>query len=311
VRAPGDVSVLDTRIETPDKPSADLIDPVEESGRAQLAELLYSVLHCRRPAEPNEPYADWVGEKAFARRLARANAGRGTWQPGWTVAGISDGQRIAVERYGVRFWTSADAVRTTDGLLAPGTAARVRSSRELRDLLGGFYTALGNADEPEGPGLRVYWHLYPSGAARLVQLLSSHLNDAGIPFWLKVLKDPVHYDRTDSAVLYLHHGAYRESAALLKKTREAIAPYLKAAVSAYVKRLAPGVGIAEDPVPDQSFGQHRSRLLAGLLSSRESVSVGSADERVRVLLEGIAASGLDPERFHLASGSRDDYAVWD
>jgi hypothetical protein len=184
-------------------------------------------------------------------------------------------------------------------------------ARELRELLGGFYTALGNAEEPEGPGLRIYWNLYSAGGPLLVERLTSRLNAAGIPFWLKVLKDPAHYGRTDSAVLYLPREVYPAAAPLLAEIRLALAPYLKAPVSAYVRRLAPGIGLAEDPVPDESFGQHRSRLLAGLMYSEPSLAAETIAGRMRVLIDGIAAAGLDAGHLHLAPGSSAEYPAWD
>ena len=47
-----------------------------------------------------------------------------------------------------------------------------------------------------------------------------------------------------------------------------------------VKRLAPGVGLAEDPGDGSSFGEHRGRLLAGILAEPEWSALGSIAERI-------------------------------
>jgi hypothetical protein len=78
-------------------------------------------------------------------------------------------------------------------------------------------------------------------------------------------------------------------------------------VSLLVKRLAPGVGLAEDPGDGSSFGEHRGRLLAGILAEPEWSALGSIDERNVFLSSRLARDGYDLDRIYLNPGSADDF----
>jgi hypothetical protein len=71
-----------------------------------------------------------------------------------------------------------------------------------------------------------------------------------------------------------------------------------------VSPLAPGLGLAEDPVEHVSFGQHRSRILASSLSSAADTA-----DLLDALVRGIRAAGLDPDRFYVNAGSNHDYSL--
>ena len=131
--------------------------------------------------------------------------GNGTWQGGWTARHIEADGRIVAERNGVRFWVPPEEYRSLGGAVTIDRPGAVRIPKEYFELASGFYLAHGNADDTRDAGntVRVYWHLAPTGAARLVGLMTHHLNQAGIGFQLKVLGEPLRYHRTDPAVLYL------------------------------------------------------------------------------------------------------------
>ncbi len=83
---------------------------------------------------------------------------------------------------------------------------------------------------------------------------------------------------------------------------------LKRPVPALTKRIAPGVGLAEDPEGgNDSFGMHRCRLLAeGLVRGWER-GAESVEDRLAVVIETFEEAGIDPERPYLNPGSVDDY----
>ena len=80
-----------------------------------------------------------------------------------------------------------------------------------------------------------------------------------------------------------------------------------AALSASAQTLR--IGLAEDPGTGESFGMHRSRLLAdGLLRAHEH-RLRTAAARLPVVVERFAEDGLDLQRPFLCPGSGDDYAL--
>jgi HopA1 effector protein family len=271
------------------------------------AEALYSALHCRvsTAGSPDTGFTNWTGARDFADRLSAANGGVGTWQRGWTGHGVEADGRIVVERHGVRFRVVPEEYRPGAG----EGAAAVRIPKEHFELIPGFYLAHGDADDTRDDGhtIRLYWHIAPTGAERLVGLTTLLLNRSGIGFQLKLVSEPLRYDRTDPAVLYLARPDYPRAEPVLRKIHHEMKGWLRSTVSLLVKPMAPGVGLAEDPGDGSSFGEHRCRLLAGILTSQGWSEAGSDSEREALLVAGLAAQGYALDRIHLNPGSSDDF----
>jgi len=276
-----------------------------------LAEAIYVALHSRVPAQGSvaSGFTNWVGARDFADRLSSANSGSGTWQGGWTARSLEPDGRIVAERHGVRFWVPPEEYRSLGGETAIDRPGAVRIPKEYFELASGFYLAHGNADDTRDAGdtVRVYWHLAPTGAARLVDLMTNHLNQAGIGFQLKVLSEPLRYHRTDPAVLYLARADCPQAWPVLRRIHDEIAPWLRSRISLLVKRMAPGVGLAEDPGDGSSFGEHRGRLLAAILADPEWSALDSMAERIAFVSSRLARDGYDLDRIYLNPGSRDDF----
>jgi hypothetical protein len=278
--------------------------------RERLAEILYATLHCRKL--PGSAPADWVAAREFMHGLSAANAGTGTWQSGWVIRGFAPDGEIVAEKHGIRFWVPSRDFRPSRTPLQVGGHCWVKVPEECYGLLPGFYLALADPGEigVEGSGIvRVYWHLWSGGAAPLVASLTRELNRQGVPFELKLLADPAFYPRADGAVLYLSAGVYRAVVPLLSRIHLEVRSWLRGSVSAFAKRIAHGVGLAEDPGEGSSFGQHRSALLADELAKPESLAADSGPERCRAVLTGLQRKGWAPEALYLNRGSTDAYPL--
>lgn len=278
--------------------------------QAALAESLYATLHCRTPsrASATSGFTNGVGAREFVDRLSAVNLGTGTWQSGWTAKRVEADGRIVVERHGLEFWAPPGEFRHAGGPVTPGIPGAVRIAKECFELASGFYLAYGNADDARDAGdlLRLYWHLAPTGAERMVRVVTEVLNRGGIPFQFKVESEPLRFQRTDPAVLYLARSEYARALPQIAEIHAAIAPWLRSTVSFLVKRLAAGVGLAEDPGDGSSFGEHRGRLLAAILTDPEWGAQPSADRRMAFVSSRLARDGYDIARLHLNPGSPDD-----
>lgn len=283
-----------------------------------LVNHLYENVYQAGQAKPARPaYAGSAragGLPAFVDALSAANTGSGTRQEGWIIIehrhGDDGAVELAIRRDGLTLRARPDEIADSRGG-APGVGDEVglRLPKELPAVSPGFYTALSDApyDAAGHQVVRLYWNLYPWGAAALVRGITLRLNAAKLPFRLKLVDHPDRYTRCDAGVLYLLRDQLDEAVPLLAGVYREIGGDLKRPVPALTKRIAPGVGLAEDPAEGDSFGMHRCRLLAeGLVRGWERGAT-SVDERLAVVLETFEQAGIDPERPYLNPGSASDY----
>jgi len=186
----------------------------------------------------------------------------------------------------------------------------LRLPAELLKLSPGFYMALGeNAiDERDNARLvRLYWHLTSTAAAKLLEELTTSLNHAALPFQLKVINDPDGYSRCDAGVLYLPRTLFAQAAPAVAAAYRQIAGDLRETTPVFTKRLARGLGLAEDPGDGQSFGMHRALLLARAVVRAHELDCHGDESRAAVVEKVFTEAGLDLDRPYLCPGSDDDY----
>ena len=237
-----------------------------------LREELYWSFYCRGrvvPARWGEP-GPVSADPLLAREIAAANAGRGTWQSGWTVERIVAGAALVTSGR-LRARLPVAACRAEHGTVEPRAAVSLPMPAQLPALSPGYWTLVGPAgDEIEGGVLRVYWHITRRGVPAFVHALTAGLNGQTVPFRLKVADHPLRFDRCDAAVLYLRLDDFAELRQLLASLALELASRLRPSEPAFTLALAPGVGLAEDHGTGESFGARRCGLLAeGILDAYE------------------------------------------
>ncbi len=248
-----------------------------------LREELYCSFYCyggpvpARWGEPEPPFADpWLVDA-----MSRANHGRGSWGPGWTVQRL-DGEAAVVTTGRLRARVAISECRATNGTVRRGAAVGVRLPKELPELSPGFYTVVGDTADPDPSAslVRVYWHVTRAGAPALVAALTSQLNAEAVPFRLKVADHPLRLGRCDAAVLYLRGDVFRALKETLREVAGALGAGLQPRIPTFTLELAPGVGLAEDDGDSESFGIRRCAVLAdGIVRAGES---GLSDARARL-----------------------------
>jgi hypothetical protein len=273
----------------------------------QLQHELYGNFYCRGfPMASGAPERHTpLGSAAFVETLASFNHGRGTLQPGWVLREESESE-LVVQRNGLSLWVAPTQAVAGE---QPGTVS-LRLPSELRKASPGFYLALGETAISEADGerlLRLYWHLTSRAAPKLLDRLTSVLNRAGIPFQLKVIDNPDRYRRCDAGVLYVPRTLYGAIAPDLHEAHRLLAGELRSATPAFTKRIAPGLGLAEDPGDGQSFGMHRALLLARSALRAHEQGCETALEHGAILSEVFDEEGLDLDRPYLSPSSSDDY----
>jgi hypothetical protein len=263
------------------------------------------------PARPHRVVTPRPDE-AFADALSRANSGVGGWEPGWQVRAVEPGT-VRVARHSLTVSARVADCRAANGEWTAGSSVSVRRPKELRVSSPGFYVALGDADvglEQDAIEVRVYFNLSAAGAAPLVGLCTRLLNDAWIPFSLKLIDHPTGYTRCDAAVLYLKDGHFEHVRGALRTMVSACAPHLRGEPPAFAKPLTTGVALGEHrPSLGGSFGSSRCRLVAeGIVAAHERRQ-GRLPDRVDAVARRFADHGLDIDVPYLAAGSSRRYAL--
>jgi hypothetical protein len=280
-----------------------------------LQNQLYSDFYCVGGAAPTPrrtmAYVTQGMLTPFVRALSEANAGRGYWESGWQAEGMEDDGRVIARRGDLTLRAKSEDYEKPDGVeVEAGAGVRLRFGKEFLALSPGFYMALGDSELAVSDArelARFYWNLTAEGAAPLMRLATTMLNEAGVTFRLKTLNDRGGYVRCDAAVLYVRKQDYEAVRPLVERIYPQVRAYLKYGTPAFTRRLAPGLGLAEDPGGEESFGQHRCRLLAeGMLMAHEQ-GRKSIIERVQVVEARFAEERIALGEAYLNPGSEDNY----
>jgi hypothetical protein len=276
----------------------------------QLQSKLYSDFYIRGIASSAVWNDGVTGASSFVEALSAANMGKGSCESGWEVQeAVAD--RVVVRRSGLTLWVRPEDCLVPDGgSLNVGVKLRLRLPKELLSVSPGFYVVLGDrgsSSDAVPPLVRLYWNLTAEGAETFVRAATRLLNEAHLFFKLKVLSDPASYTRCDAAVVYAHKDDHSAVCNILGRMYPKVAPHLKPSTPIFTKKLAPGVGLAEDPAQAESFGQHRCRLLAeGMIRAYER-RASSIDDRLEIVTDCYAASGIKLSQPYLNPGSDDNY----
>jgi hypothetical protein len=277
-----------------------------------VATALYRRLYCRPRLAGGRIWTDSRARRILVDELSRANCGIGTWEPGWSVTVIEEGGSVVVHKHndGLTLWARPDQFRPVDGVLAVGTVGHLRVGKELREMLPGYYTAIGDAETPaDAVMVRLYWHLTAELAPAWMGELTRRLNRARIAFHAKAPSDPADYVRADAGVLYMSKADVLRALQPLREMHGVLSSGLGSATPMFTRRLARGLAIAEDPGDGSSFGQHRCRLVAeGLL---QAFAAGQTENigRATAIAARFSEEGLSITRPWLSAGSRQRYAL--
>lgn len=280
----------------------------------QLQTRLYGNFYCKGSATPSAQQRNSLRRTPttpFIEALSAANTGTGARESGWSVVNVT-GDVVTVSRDGLRVWVRReDTYAGEEDIPLSGQLRAVRFPKELLKLSPGFYMALGNEGLVSAPGrvlVRFYWNLRAEDAPNLIRGVTQLLNDERIPFRLKVVNDPAHYDRCDAGVLYVQRTDYEQVLPHVRRILVDLGAKLKKATPVFTKVLTPGLGLAEEPaVSEDSFGMDRCRVLAEAIVRIHERAVTSTADRLWVIEQAFAEDGINTAMPYLNPGSPDGY----
>jgi hypothetical protein len=281
---------------------------------AQLQTFLYGYAYCRRftgSVDTTPPAA--APPDGFSAELSRANATQERWDPGWLIAHQLPSGQFLAQKHGIYRAVWPGEFMNVDGYgRAPQQGANISLyfPRESRTLQPGFYFVFGDTPSDQMDDyavVRFYWHVSAAGAPDLVAALTHQLNRFQVPFRFKTLDSPQSYIRRDAAILYVARRYYHAAAEAVAAVHRAVRAHLGEDAPLFARQLAPGLGFAEDPGNQESFGMARCRILAQGIWNAHKTGVSTPEERLAIVLREFENHGVSPERPYLNPGSEDRY----
>jgi HopA1 effector protein family len=278
-----------------------------------LGRLLY--LHCYSRSF-NGPIADFPTtstDEQFVNELSAANSSREYFNRGWQILSqLPTGHYIAGKNGMTRILFAGEFISHSDfrGPIQEGTEISIFCPRESKTMHPGFYYVFGEAvgDQQDDNGLlRFYWNIQADGAVNLTRLLTERLNRFQLPFRFKLVNNPMGYDRSDSAILYVNQRYYRPAAELIADVHQQVSERLERHTPLFSKQLAPGLGLAEEPTTGESFGQQRCRILADAIWSIHELNLEIEEQQLDEIRKQFEVNGISADLPYLNAGSTGDY----
>jgi HopA1 effector protein family len=146
--------------------------------------------------------------------------------------------------------------------------------------------------------LRIYFNLSPSGVPLLVESITTLFNKNNIPFTFKCLYETAKYGRSDACVLYFDKRYFSDFKTIWKEIYLKIEKLLSSNIPLFTLKIQLGVGLAENPKSNNSFGKERCSLIAQGIFESFNQQI-STDERYQFVLQYIASQGYDIDNFYL------------
>lgn len=288
-------------------PEADVDVQLQRNLQNTLYSLFYTQSSSAVPPKEDLNHPD------FLNYLQRANTSVQGFNEGWQVEEIGHDGNILVKKGASKRYTYAgDFLRAQfgQGKLQQGENIKLHQHKEfVSPQDNGFYFVFGQtlADQNNSSLVRFYFNLNPQKVVAFVELLTQLLNDWAIPFQFKCLQSIRAYPRADSGVLYLDKRYFQIASTLLQKRYSTFSSYLNEAIPLFSKRIASGIGFAENPFDtNDSFGTNRCKVIAqGLVEAwRQQLP---KTEWLTIILQLIERNFLDVNQIHLNPNSKYPY----
>jgi hypothetical protein len=247
--------------------------------------------------------------QAFYQQLRQSNQGTGYFDGGWVVKRQSNRGEWQMAKEGLTFYVRPDKhLLPIQQNASVGDAVAVRLPPNW--LEPGFYGAIGDAGiVPDGSAaLEMCFNVSAEGAIALMRHFTEQLNAIALPFSFKVLLDPEDYGRYDAAILQVEKSSYSILHSIVQQGYDQVKPHLQPQMPLFMKVLAPGVGLAEEPDTDpRDFGLHRCQLVADALWHCHQQGQESPLARRDAIQREFAQQNLDLVYAYLNAHSLDDY----
>jgi hypothetical protein len=173
---------------------------------------------------------------------------------------------------------------------------------------------IGKCQNPEKSELemgRIYFNFTPYGAIAVMESLTKQLNNAAISFSFEVLYNPTTYGRYDAGILHFERCDYSAIQYILQGVYQEHQSYFQPDIPLFTKFLAPGLGLAEEPSQNETFGFNRCQIVANALLEAWQKGKNALEERLSLIEQHFAQHLIDVQHPYLNPSSEDIYhPIW-
>lgn len=238
----------------------------------------------------------------FQNELIRNNKTLAREEEGWSIFKDLGNGYLEVVKFQQKEIVAKSAIKSQmqNDTSTQKEVVTVHFSNGEINLQPNFYYVFGNKRLNSAENLvRIYWNIQSSGAATLVDKITTTLNHYQLPFLFKCLNKASLYYRRDPAVLYLESQYLNFLGKLLPDLYEVMKEYLEKDVPLFSYKYQPGIGMADSPNIGESFGLNRASLVAGVLVNSTFLSPESVISEIDNTFK---KHKLNQETPHLKSG---------
>jgi hypothetical protein len=224
--------------------------------RQRLASALYETFHAGHVfgEAPSQPTRDPECEESLRSATPHSTTPAAAVESGTAGVVLVDGVRV----------------RLPEG---PGPEGMVRIPAHRPGLSPGYFLVDGSRGRGSGrPTLRIYAHVGGrEEAIRTWGEVVRVLEEAAVPYRMKVSSSPELFPRRDGLVVYLGPSAWHAVPLVVSAVPAPETAERQSLTSSFARTVAPGVALAWEPEDDRpgyrgmSFGQHRTTVIADFL----------------------------------------------
>ncbi len=274
-----------------------------ENALQSLAGILYSECYALKESHQQGLVLkeEYNKDNSFLALLSAGNHTLNRLEPGWKVSNNYSNGYVEITRNGQ---IQIVPVTALEGISASSTFPAEQEftvffPKEDRLRQPTFYYVFSNRHIDTTQRMtRVYWNISSEGAAVLVEAVTKKLNHYNIPFLFKCLSHPSFYFRRDAAVLYVDDAMMPMLSFILPEIYEEVKQHLEEDVPLFTFKYKKGIGIAENPTTEESFGMNRMAAVAGALMDT------SIADQVQAIAAAFLEKGINPDTPYLNKGSK-------
>ena len=216
---------------------------------------------------PEMKYPDQHETQQFIQTLSKSNTSEESFDAGWMIEQVDMQGQITAQKGNLkRLVYPGEFLNESSFHQKPvaDTMIRMIARKEHKEANSGFYYVFGNTlgEDNFDQYVRIYFNIQAEGAAKLVNTITSILNEYEVPFNFKCLNNPVLYTRCDTAVLYFEKRYTDIVFYLLPEIYPPIKAFLNDGTPLFTKTLGKGIAFAENPFKqEESFGTHCCKMI--------------------------------------------------